>query len=141
MLNQTTEHHPHGEGRCGWNFGRERCGLHWNESSARAGAFLGGAIQVVAIAATMGYVGWNGLDGYMLLYHAECWGYIQTGFTYAGYASMVYDVISGNTPGHLYSMAQFGLRDIFSFLKVPYFVWNGIGMVLEDISSAYERRL
>jgi hypothetical protein len=89
--------------------------IHWNESSARAGAFLGGAIQVVAIAATMGYVGWNGLDGYMLLYHAECWGYIQTGFTYAGYASMVYDVISGNTPGHLYSMAQFGLRDILIF--------------------------
>jgi hypothetical protein len=46
--------------------GRERCGLHWNESSARAGAVVGGTIQAVVTLA-IAYPGllWDAFKGTM----------------------------------------------------------------------------
>lgn len=81
------------------------------------------------------------LSGLILLNYKPFWLGLKLGFTYFGYAGMVYDVIAGNTVSHLYTMAQLGLADIFELLGVPFFVWKGLGLVLEKVYSEYERKL
>jgi len=81
------------------------------------------------------------LSGLILSNYKPFWLGLKLGFTYFGYAGMVYDVIAGNTVSHLYSMAQLSLSDAIEILGVPYFVWNGAGHLFEGIYRMYERRL
>ncbi|EHQ05052.1 RHS repeat-associated core domain-containing protein [Leptonema illini] len=115
--------------------------IHWNESSARAGAFLGGAIQVLAIAILSGYAG--GLE-FVEWASAACptaWGYLQTGLTYLKYALMVYDVASLSMDGHVYTMLQLAFSEKLSLLGVPLFGWKALAFALDRIYDEYERRL
>jgi len=121
--------------------GRERCGLHWNESSARAGAFLGGAIQVLAIAILSGYAGGLEFVEWASVSFPTAWGYLQTGLTYLKYALMVYDVASLSMDGHVYTMLQLAFSEKLSLLGVPLFGWKALAFALDRIYDEYERRL
>jgi hypothetical protein len=92
----------------------------------------------------MGYAGYLKYLEFAAWAAAEyetAWGYFQLVKAVFTYGSMVYDVFSGNTAGHLYTMAQLSLSDAIEILGVPYFVWNGAGHLFEGIYRMYERRL
>ncbi|PKL29759.1 MAG: hypothetical protein CVV45_20995 [Spirochaetae bacterium HGW-Spirochaetae-10] len=115
--------------------------IHWNESSARAGAFLGGAIQVVGILAAFGYVGWTeylapflktsfigrmpvqGVEGLTMFGSLEPIGW--------GLAAI--DLISGN-----YRSAAYGF--VTSYFGIPVPLWL-LKKVYGPIAGAYNERL
>lgn len=121
--------------------------IHWNESSARAGAFLGGAIQAVAVAGYLcvgycaGLVGslGNAINGFGSAY-IPGWEYIKMAWAFKTYPLMVYDVMVGDGLSLGYSTLGLVFRNI-EILQVPFFVWRGVAAGFHDIDQRYRDML
>jgi len=121
--------------------------IHWNESSARAGAFLGGAIQAVAVAGYLcvgycaGLVGslGNAINGFGSAY-IPGWEYIKMAWAFKTYPLMVYDVMVGDGLSLGYSTLGL-IFDEYAILKVPFFVWRGVAAGFHDIDQRYRDML
>jgi len=114
---------------------------YWNESSARAGAFLGGAIQVVGILAAFGYVGWTEYLAPFL--EGTCIGQMPVqginDLTMFGslkpiaWGLAAIDLLSGD-----YRSAAYGF--VTSYFDIPIPLWL-LKKVYEPIAGAYNERL